>query len=74
MKILIEYHEIGQDRSTYHNYEAIEQRCERFTIRFRPLIIVSAAICFLMPFLLAGYTFIIGKYSHDVWFMPLPFV
>lgn len=45
-------------------------RSENFTRKFTVTMNCMVSVVFVMPFAVAGYSYVFGEYSHDVWILP----
>lgn len=60
----------GESSLSYHVYKSVEMKISRFTIAMKAFVIISSSICLFLPFVFAGFHFVMGVYQPDDWYLP----
>lgn len=60
----------GKHTPTFKSYEAIEEKANDFTKKFTYRLCAIVSVCFVLPYIVAAFTFIMGTYTHEVWYLP----
>lgn len=62
----------GESRS-FHTFLQVERQVYVFTKQMKAFVTFASTICLFLPCIYAAIRFMIGKYSHSVWYLPYKF-
>lgn len=60
----------GKDNIVFESYQKIEEKAKNFTRKFTKTMCGMVSGVFILPLAVVGYSYAVGAYSPDVWFLP----
>lgn len=60
----------GESSLSFEVYRRVEMKISRFTNAMKAFVIFSSSICLFLPFVFAGFRFLMGVYRPDDWYLP----
>lgn len=72
--ISISFSFLGEGESpSFYKFVQIERQVYVFTKQMKAFVTFASSICLFLPCIYAGFRFIIGKYTHNDWYLPYKF-
>lgn len=68
------FHSVGENESSvFQSYLDVEHEVFIFTKQMKGFVSFSSTICLFLPIIYAGMRLLVGKYTHNDWYLPYKF-